>query len=52
VPYRHTRNGAEASPIINIPSGQLEISADSTSKQKLPIAGWMNSRTGLEAPEK
>jgi len=52
VPYGHTRNGGEATFIINIPSGQLEISADSTPKQELPLVGWMKSRTGLEAPEK
>jgi hypothetical protein len=52
MPYRHTRKGGEASFIIKLPNGQLEISADSTPKQELPLVGWMKSRTGLEAPEK
>jgi hypothetical protein len=52
MPYRNTRNGGKASFIINIPSGQLEISADSTPQQELPLVGWVNSRTAVEAPEK
>ena len=52
MPYRHMRNGSEASFIINIPCGKLEISADSTPKQELPLVGWANSRIGLEAPGK
>jgi len=44
--------GGEALFIINIPSGQLEISSDSTPKQELRLVGWMNSRTSPEAPEK